>query len=334
MTVLEYQDIKTIAELPYDWKKFDNKTLLISGGTGFIGSFIINVIKYRNANYNSNIKVVSLSRHGGISDNTVEYLKEDITNPINYDGRVDYILHMASNTHPKQYADDPVGTIVTNIYGCENLLKLAREKNAVFLLTSSVEIYGQGTETPMDEKYSGYLDCNVARNGYNEAKRVCEALCQSYKQQFGVYVIIARLSRIFGADKKRDSKAIAQFMEKAVNDEDIVLKSKGTQRYSYCYVADAASGILKILMDGKNGEAYNVSGDDEELTLGEYAEYIASLSGRNVVYEIESNDFVSKSTYALINTEKLKSLNWKPIFSTKEALLRTYKIYIERKISL
>ena len=157
-----------------------------------------------------------------------------------------------SRTHPKQYAEDPVGTIMTNICGCDNLLKLAVEKKARFLLASSVEIYGQGSEIPMNEKYCGYIDCNLARSGYNEAKRTCEALTQSYRSAFGVDAVIARFARVFGADKKRDTKAMSQFMDKAVLGQDIVLKSKGQQRYSYCYIADAVSGLFKVLLDGQN----------------------------------------------------------------------------------
>ena len=102
-----------------------------------------------------------------------------------------------------------MGTITTNVIGCDNLLKLAVEKKAIFLLASSVEIYGQGTAEPMDEQYCGFLDCNIARSGYNEAKRTCESLCQSYKQQYGIEVKIVRLARVFGADKKLDTKAMS-----------------------------------------------------------------------------------------------------------------------------
>ena len=170
MTQLEEEDIREVALLPYDWDKIDNSTILISGGTGFIGSFIINVFRFRNENCHANIKVVSLSRNGGQSDDTVTYLKADITESIHFDGNVDYILHLASNTHPKQYAEDPVGTILTNVIGCNNLLRLAVNKNIKrFLLASSVEIYGQGTETQMAENYCGYIDCNNARSGYNSS---------------------------------------------------------------------------------------------------------------------------------------------------------------------
>lgn len=331
MTSLELEDIKTIAGLPYTWEKLNGKTLMISGGTGFVGTFISDVIRYRNEHYGSNTKIVSLSRHGGESDNTVEKIAADITKPIQYDGPVDFILHLASNTHPAQYAKDPVGTITTNIIGCDNLLKLAVEKKiSRFLLASSVEIYGQGTEEPMNEKYCGYIDCNNARAGYNEAKRTCEALCRSYESQYGVDVVIARLARTVGADHKKDTKAMAQFMDKAVAGEDIVLKSKGNQRFSYSYIADTASGVLKVLLDGIGGEAYNVSDEDEGMTLGDYAGFMAGLAGKKVVFEIEENTSVSKASYALLNIDKLKAIGWKPMYTVSDGLRRTYQIYKER----
>lgn len=323
---LELQDIERIAELPYRWELLNNKTIMISGGTGFIGTFISNVLRYRNEKYNSNTKVVSLSRRGGESDSTVEYLKADITAPIPYDGPVDYILHLASNTHPKQYGEDPVGTITTNVLGCDNLLKIAVDKGARFLLASSVEIYGQGTEAPMDEKYCGYIDCNTARAGYNEAKRTCEALSQSYKQKYGIEIVIARLSRVVGADRKADTKAMSQFMDKALAGEDIILKSKGNQLFSYCYVADAASGIFKVLFDGVNGEAYNISDENEGITLGGYAEFMAELAGRKVVYQIEDDASASRASFALLDISKIKSIGWEPLYTVSEGLRRTYRI--------
>lgn len=120
-------------------------------------------------------------------------------------------------------------------------------------------------------------------------------------------------------------------MEKAVNGEDIVLKSKGNQRYSFCYVADTASGAIKVLLDGISGEAYNISDDDEGMTLGQYAEFIAGLAGKKVVYQIEQNDSVSKAVYALMDTKKIKDLGWRPLYTVSGGLRRAYQIYIERK---
>ena len=334
MTHSELSDIKKIAELDYGWHKLDGKTLLVSGGTGFIGRFLIDVIKYRNKTFGNRIRVVSLSRRGGESEEGVSYLKADVTNPIEFEGEVDYILHLASNTHPKQYATDPVGTVTTNVFGTYNLLTLAVKKGVKrFLLASSVEIYGEGSDEPMAEDYCGYIDCNTARAGYNEAKRLSESLCQSFIAQYGVDCVIARLARCFGADRKEDSKAIAQFLAKALNGEDVVLKSEGKQRYSYCYVADAVSGIIKVLLDGKCGEAYNISDDDEGLTLGDYAKLIARTGGVNAVFDLSgaNNQGVSKAVRALVSTDKIKAIGFKPQYTVTGSLQRTFEILKERR---
>lgn len=328
MTELEMQDITAVAALDCNWNKLKNKTLLISGGTGFIGQFIINVIKYRNSRYGDGVKVISLSRNAREDEDGVKYVSCDVTDKIDLPFKADFVLHLASNTHPKQYAADPVGTITTNVLGCINLLEYARENGARFLLASSVEIYGEGNGEEITEEYCGYIDCNTARAGYNEAKRVCESLCQSYRSQYGTECVIARLARCFGADKKDDSKAVAQFIKKALNGESVVLKSYGKQRFSYCYVADAASGILKVLTDGKDGEAYNVSDDDEGKNLGNYAELIAGYAATNVIFDVNSADNagVSKANYAVINCCKLKALGWTPLYSVSTALKRTMDI--------
>ena len=186
-TYLEKEDVARVAALPYQWYMLRGKTLLVSGGTGFIGSVLNAVIQYRNDFYGDCITVVNISRQTREDSKFVKNITADVTKKFSYGGRVDYVLHLASNTHPKQYNEDPVGTITGNVLGCYNLLELAREKGAErFLLASSVEIYGQGIETPMTEDFSGYVDCNTFRAGYNEAKRTCESLCASYNKQYGL----------------------------------------------------------------------------------------------------------------------------------------------------
>lgn len=331
MNKLELEDIALVGELKYNWDKLTNKTILISGGTGFIGTFLCNVIRYRNKDYNQNIKVICLAFNQLEDDDTVTYLKRDVTQPVKIEGNVDFILHMASNTHPEQYKTDPVGTITGNVFGAFNLLTLAKEKQSTrFVLASSCEIYGDGKDTPMDELYCGYINCNTARAGYNESKRVSESLCQSFAQQYNIESCVFRLARVFGADKtKKDTKAMAQFIRNAVEGKDIVLKSKGLQKYSYVYIADAVSGIFKVLLDGVAGEAYNISSDYDGCTLGEYAEYIASLGNRRVIYDIDDDPNSSRAQNALLDNSKIKSIGYKTMFTVKEGLVRTYKIYKE-----
>ncbi len=318
-----------IAAYDLPWEKLNNKTVLISGGTGLIGSLFISVLRQRNLR-GDNISVVSLSRTARESGEGVVYLAHDVTQPLSMEGRADFVIHLASNTHPKQYSADPVGTIATNIFGCRNLLEAARAWGSErFLLASSVEIYGEGDGTPMREDDCGKIDCNTARAGYNESKRLSESLCQSYRAQFGLDCVIARFSRCFGYDEKKDSKAIAQFLEKAVAGEDIVLRSEGKQAFSYCYVADAVAGLFYVLLKGTDGEAYNISEEYEGLNLGDYARLIASFAGKKVVFDLDpkNNPGVSKASYAVLDFEKLKSLGYVPRYTVSEGLRATYEKY-------
>lgn len=332
MTGWEQEDRRQAAALPLPWEKLRGKCLLLSGGTGFIGSFLCDVFRERNRRYGDGIRVVSLSRRGGESDDTVTYLACDLNQPLPALPQADYVLHLASNTHPRQYAADPVGTITTNLLGCLHLLEYtASQPGARFLLASSVEVYGQGGPAPMAETDFGYLDCNTFRSGYNEAKRTCEALCQSYRKQYGVDCVAVRLARVFGPDRKDDSKAMSQFLKNAVDGQDIVLKSPGKQRFSYCYVADAATAILKVLLDGESGAVYNVSDPDEGRMLADYAGLLADLAGTALRFELNADAGASPATYALLNTEKLTALGWAPAYTVSGGLERTFRILRARQ---
>lgn len=321
-----------VASLNYSWEKLNGKTILLSGGTGLIGSFFLDVLRCRNRCFGQNIRAVSLTRSVSLrADDTVSYVAHDVREKLSLGKGFDYCVHLASNTHPKQYAEDPVGTIETNIFGCRNLLEASKEAGAErFLLASSVEIYGNGNGVPMKETFvGGEIDCNTARAGYNESKRLSESLVQSYRAQYGMDGVIARLSRCFGYTERQDTKAIAQFIDKAVAGENIVLKSAGAQRFSYCYVADAASALFKLLLDGEDGGAYNIADDDEGKTLGDYARLIASFAGKEVVFDFDPNNNRGASTigYAILDCAKLKELGWKPLYTVSGALYETYLKY-------
>ena len=318
------EEIGEVAALPLAWEKLENKTVLISGGTGLLGSFLTDVLR-RKWEEGLNVRLLSLSRRGGESGGNLTSLAHDVRDPLPKGISFDFCLHLASNTHPKQYAEDPVGTITTNVLGCTNLLRAAGE-GARFLLASSVEIYGNGAVGPMKEDFCGKLDCNTVRAGYNEAKRLSESLVQAYRAKYGTEGVIARLARCFGADRKEDSKAIAQFLRCALQGEDVVLRSAGRQRYSFCYAADAVSGLLTVLLLGEDGHAYNISDDDEGMCLGDYAALIASFSGNRVVYDFDpaKNVGVSVADSSLLDCTKLKSLGWRPQYSVSDALRRTF----------
>ena len=251
-------------------------------------------------------------------------------------GVVDYILHLASNTHPLQYSTDPIGTITTNIIGVQNLLDFAVEHHAArFAFASSNEIYGEnrGDVEFFDENYCGYINSNTMRAGYPESKRCGEALCQAYKAQKGLDVVIPRPTRSYGPTMlMSDTKAISQFIKKGIAGEDIVLKSAGTQYYSYSYVADTVSGLLFVLLCGENGEAYNIAEEHSDIMLKDLASVIAGMSGKKVVFEIpdavEAAGY-STATKARLDGHKLQALGWKPKYDIKSGLERTVKIMRE-----
>ena len=251
-------------------------------------------------------------------------------------GTIDYVFHAASNTHPVAYANDPIGTVVTNIIGLDNLLLFAAEHGCRrFLFASSNEIYGEnrGDAELFDEKYCGYIDCNTLRAGYPESKRAGEALCQAYIRQKGLDVVIPRFTRSFGPSLLRtDTKALSQFIRKGVAREDIVLKSAGTQFFSYTYVCDAVSGLLYCLWKGTCGEAYNIADVSCDITLRDLARTIADLVGTKVVFDlpdaVEAAGF-SKATKARLDSMKLQGLGWKAQFDMKTALGHTIEVMRE-----
>nr|WP_263849654.1 NAD-dependent epimerase/dehydratase family protein [Lacticaseibacillus camelliae] len=216
-----------------------------------IGSFLVDVLMQKNLHENLNLQVFALGRseeHAKAkfgaywADPRFTFVSHDVNKPMTdlALGQVDFVLHLASNTHPRAYATDPIGTITANIIGTQNLLDFAVAHHSErFAFASSNEIYGEnrGDVDLFDEDYCGYLNSNTLRAGYPESKRAGEALCQAYKTQKGLDVVIPRLTRTYGPTMaSSDSKAIAQFLENGLTKQNIVLKSKGTQLYSFTYV--------------------------------------------------------------------------------------------------
>lgn len=343
---LYQEDVKYIASLNLPWEKLNNKAVLISGASGLIGSCFIDTIMECNKK-GMNCKVYALGRNLQKAKKRFNYcwnspLFEFITYDINEPligkdiENVDYVLHLASNTHPVAYATDPIGTITTNIIGTKNMLDFAVEKNVTrFAFASSNEIYGEnrGDTEKFDEEYCGYINSNTMRAGYPESKRCGEALCQAYIQQKGLDIVIPRLTRSYGPTMlMSDTKAISQFIRKAICNEDIILKSEGTQYYSYTYVADAVSGLFTILLSGKCGEAYNIADDSSDIMLKDLASIIANTSGKNVVFELpdelEKSGY-SKATKARLEGEKLRNIGWVPKYNIVQGIERTIKILKE-----
>ena len=331
--------LQTIASNSLPWDKIENRTILLSGATGMIGKCLIDVLMHYDqtiAQPEERIRVIALSRNEQTAKERFKdywdlpefaYYACDINETIPDFGKVDLVIHGASNTHPKQYSGDPVGTIASNVIGTKNLLDYAVSHGAgQFCFLSSVEIYGEnrGDVEKFDETYLGYIDCNTLRAGYPESKRLGETLCHAYAQSYGIDFVIPRLSRLYGPTMlSSDTKAISQFIKKAAAGEDIVLKSEGNQKYSYTFVTDAVNAILHIMLLGKSGEAYNVADSASDIELCQLAAILAELAGTKVVFELPEESErkgYSTATKAMLDTGKTEALGWKPQVHLREGL--------------
>lgn len=361
-------DVMLIARLPLDWGKLAGARVVVSGASGMIGSFLIDVLMARDAQCGQGCTIHALARDArALEERFASYAGDprlvvtstDVTRgPIELspgtggvpagervtDELVDagaltrpcYIIHAASNTHPVAYATDPIGTITANVEGTLSMLRLARRmgaRRAVFL--STVEVYGEnrGDVERFGEQDLGFIDCNTLRAGYPESKRTGEALCQAFRAQYGLEVVIPRLPRVYGPSMRvDDTKALSQFLVRAARGQDIVLKSEGTQFFSYCYVADAVAAVLTCMLAGEDGQAYNVADPSGDIHLKDLARLVADAAGTRVVFnlpdEVERRGY-STATRALMDGGKMASLGWRPMYDMEQGVERTLRVLKE-----
>lgn len=331
------EDINNILEVN-DIYSLNGKSFLITGATGMVGVMLIDVLMALD-----NVTVYAVGRNkdkaksrlGEHFDNpNFHFIEHDVCQPFDENLTVDYIIPMASNTHPLAYSKYPVETILINVKGVEHALNLARKCGATVIYTSSNEIYGNAvSDKPFTEDSNGKLNLTTARSCYNESKRTAESLCQSYITEYGLNVKIARLCRIFGPTMlESDSKASSQFIKKAIAGEDIVLKSTGEQFFSYTYVADAVSGLFEVLLHGEVGAAYNVSSEKTNVHLKDFAEICAGCNNRNVVYELPSEterQGYSVAMNAILDNTRIKAIGFIPRYEMRDAISRTIKILVD-----
>ena len=315
------------------------KRFLITGATGLIGVCLIDALmKYNQQGADIMVNAVGRSKEKAASrlgeyylDEHFQFIEQDVRQPLPSQMNVDYIIPLASNTHPLAYSQFPIETIEINVKGAEYALQKATECGATVLYPSTVEVYGNARgEDVFTEDYTGQLNLSTARSCYTESKRVSEALCQSYISEKGAKVKIVRLSRIFGPTMlMSDSKASSQFIIKALNNEDIVLKSKGEQYFSYTYVADAVAAVLFVLIHGKYGNRYNISNEKCNVHLKDFAASCAEATGTRVVFdlpsEVERAGF-SVAMQAILSNDRLKDLGYSSHYDFDEAVKRTITI--------
>lgn len=336
--IIEEDAIQIITTNEID--KLKNKTVLITGATGMIGSYFVNTLIVANEKYNMNINILALARSKNkfanyILDNQrVTILEQDVINPITYEGNIDYIIHAASPASPKLMKDYPFETNIANTIGTYNTLKLALEKkSAGYLFISSREIYGQpqeGQELFTEDGPLGQVDPLVPRNGYAEGKKAAENMCISAKKEFGLNVKIVRLAHTYGPGMSIDDGRVqADFLKNVLNCENIIMKSTGTSVRTYTYISDAINAMFKVLLSSQD-VVYNISDEESKVTIKELAEQLTEISEDNieVIIDIPKEELNkggnSNFTLGILSSKKIRDeLNWNPVYNIKNGFLRT-----------
>ena len=318
--------------------------ILVTGASGLIGSFLVDTLLYANKFKHRNFKVFALGRSVEKLSRRFQYASEadglhfmitDVCQPLDVSLKFDYIVHAASNADPRSYALLPSETLLTNVLGTKTVLDYAKKnKNCRVLLTSTFEVYGDaGKNGKLIEESVGTIDFHKLRNCYPASKVCAELLCQGYGEQFEVDYVIARLCGIYGPTMStNDSKAQAQFIMNALRGEDIVLKSKGEQIRSYCYVADAVSALLTIIVKGSTKGVYNIADENSTISIAAFAKCTAEVGGVGIRFdlpdEIEAKGF-SKPVDVVMDNNRLKTLGWDGKYDYKEGIVSTIKILNE-----
>lgn len=339
-----WDDMARVAEKIPSVEKLYKKTLFITGGTGMIGSSVVDLLFYFNRWKEAGIHIVLAGRNRKrTADRFVpfeegrdyQFVEYDATKDEAPDIEADYIIHGASNANPAIYTQQPVETMLANFIGLHALLRLAvRRKISRVLYISSSEVYGnkESQDAYMESDY-GYLDILNQRASYPSAKRAAETLCVAYGEEYDLDTVIVRPGHIYGPTiTKNDSRASAQFTRSAARSEDIVMKSSGMQLRSYCYTADCASAVLTVLLNGESRNAYNISNPESIVTISEIASAMAEAVGRKVIYEVPTVQ-EQKGYNLMINSSldsaKLEALGWSACFNLREGAQRTISIYQE-----
>lgn len=340
------EDLNFIYNSNIEWYKFYNKTVLITGASGFLPAYLVEILMYVNSvNKHANIKIIALVRNMSkakerfiehLNSENLEFVVQDVCDSIVIDSNVDFIIHAASQASPKYYGKDPVGTINANVIGTTNLLDLARKKNVErFLFFSSSEVYGNLDEKdiPTSEDKFGKIDpCNV-RSCYSEGKRAGETICISWKHQFNIPIVIVRPFHTYGPGMDlNDGRVYADFIKNIVNNEDIEMNSDGSAIRAFCYISDATIAFLKVLLNGEIGAAYNIGNDKNIYSILQLAQSLISLYPDKNLKILLNHKSNSSYLPTLVNKNipdinKIKNLNWVPIINIREGFSKTINYY-------
>jgi dTDP-glucose 4,6-dehydratase len=309
-----------------------SKRVVITGAAGFIGSHLSDALLDRGYAVVGidNLLTGDLANIAHIKNRDFEFIKHDVTNYINVDGPVDYVLHWASPASPIDYLELPIPTLKVGALGTHKALGLAKAKGAAFVIASTSEVYGDPLEHPQKETYWGNVNPVGPRGVYDEAKRFAEAMTMAYHRYHGVDAKIVRIFNTYGPRMRvRDGRAVPAFMSQALKDEDVTVFGDGSQTRSFCYVSDLVDGIIKLMLSKEN-DPVNI-GNPAEMTIKQIAETIIEMTGSKsqIVYKPLPVDDPKVRKPDITRARTL--LGWEPKVELREGLTKTID-YFKTKV--
>ena len=336
------KDLEEIYQAKIDWKRFNGKTVLITGAYGMLASYITYMLFFLKIKMGINVHIIAVvrsrqkfeSRFGEFLESmNVTIIESNLDLPLVVEQPVDYIIHAASLASSNYYITCPIDVLTPNIIGTKYLLDLAVEKRIKgFLYFSSSDIYGKviGKELITEDTY-GIMDTRNEHSCYSESKRMAETMCMAWWRQKQVPIKIARIWHTYGPtmDVMNDPRVFASFVGDILADRDISMMSSGLSKRSFCYISDAVAAYFMILLNGEVGSAYNVCRSDQYISILDLAYTMVGIYPEKQLKVVkrcrdDKEPYIENLMSVDIppSDEKIKSLGWKPKISITEGFFR------------
>jgi len=292
-------DIAEVAtRLRENAQMLSGKTVLLTGGRGFLGRYFTEIFAALNADVlEKPVKVVILDNlitageAGSVafSDPNMEFIQHDVIQPFPWEGNLDYVIHAAGIASPYYYRAYPLETLEVAITGTRNMLELADRHDARFTFFSSSEIYGDPDpkHVPIPESYRGNVSCQGPRACYDESKRVGETLCYVFHTKNGTHTNVIRPFNVYGPGmQETDYRVLPNFASRVKAGQALKVYGTGNQTRTFCYITDAMVGFLNVVLSGVAGEAYNIGNTKPEISMVELVKSMEKVLGRDLAYDV------------------------------------------------
>lgn len=336
------EDLYDLYQRQIAWERLKNRRILITGATGMLATFLTRMLIFLNDEHGLGIRVYLLARNRdkllqrfGDETEHVRFLVQDVCEKIDAGDHLDWIFHAAGAASTHSILNDPVGIIRANTIGTLNVMELARTAGKPkILFTSTREIYGKvkGVDR-ISETDMGITDPLVVRSCYPESKRMAESILASYRVQYGIPFNSLRIAHVYGPAMQisNDGRVMADFINDAIQNRDITLKSDGKAVRAFIYITDAVDAIFRVMMHGNHKGAYNIANESEPLSIFDIAGMVQSLAGneKKVFVNRGSTQVQGYTNYKRIplDTTRIRELGWHPEVSLRDGISRTLQYF-------